>query len=71
MVNSEGCDEDKASISRPQWLAVDRQIHRISAGSDDPAGADCGVLSITRALSAVKQPNLPTVPSIATPTEMW
>jgi len=31
-------------ISTPQWLAGDRQIRCISAGSGDPAGADCGIL---------------------------
>jgi len=36
----------EATISRPQRLAVDRQIHSISAGSGDPPGADCSVLII-------------------------
>jgi hypothetical protein len=43
----------KGSISRPQWLAVDRQIRGISAGSGDPAGADCGVLSIDEGFEKV------------------
>ena len=30
-------------FSRPQSLAVDCQIHRHTAGSDDPAGANCDV----------------------------
>ena len=33
-------------ISRPQRLAVDHQIHSISAGSGYPPGADCDVLII-------------------------
>jgi hypothetical protein len=33
-------------ISRPQWLAADRQIGRLPAGFGNPAGAGCGVLII-------------------------
>ena len=33
-------------ISTPRWLAVDRQIGRLSGGLGNPPGADCSLLII-------------------------
>ncbi len=38
-------------LSRSQSLAVDCQIHRQTAGSPDPAGANCDVLKLTEGLA--------------------